>query len=359
MLLIAPPLSVIGGQSIQADRLISNFADDQVIHLTFLPSIVFFRYRYFRTVLNTLVYIAALLKSIPQHDVIHVFTAGYLSFLLTCSPALILSRLLRRPVILHYHDGRAVDHLSRWHGSVWLCKLATVIITPSEFLVDVFAKFGLRASSIANTLEVARYAFRLRKTPRPVFLHNRAFEEEYNVECSLRAFAGVQKRYPESRLLLANDGTLRDEVKRAVHSLGIQHVVFAGAVSQTTLQDLYNQADIFISSANADNMPGSILEAFAAGLPVVATRAGGTEWIVHDGHNGLLVDCDDDAKMIFQAFRLLEETGLAERLTLQARKDAGRYSWNRIGWRWIELYTSLIKTPPTSHAAGAEADCDY
>ena len=363
VLLIAPPMQVVGGQSVQADRLYSCLRGNPALRITFQPTVFALRLfhvdlgrlRYIRTVLNSLIYLCSLLGRIPRNDVIHVFTAGYASFLLIAAPALVLSRLFFKKVILHYHDGRALDHLERALGAPVLCRLADAIVTPTTFLVEVFARFGLKARPIPNILDARAYPFRLRRHPRPVFFHNRGLESEYNVECTLRAFANIQQRYPEARLVVAHDGSLRQRLEAAARSLQLRNVTFTGAVSQDRIRDLYDSADIYLSSANYDNMPGSVLEAFAAGLPVIATRAGGTAWIVRDQHNGLLVNCGDHQAMAAAAFRLLEEPGLAERLASAARRDLTRYSWANIGWKWVDLYSNLAPVRNRQLTPAAEA----
>ena len=363
-------MQVVGGQSVQADRLYSCLRGNPCLRVTFQPTVFCLqiarldlgRLRYLRTFVNSLLYLFALLRRIPGNDVIHIFTAGYASFLLIAAPALILSRIFKKNSILHYHDGRAQDHFERWPGTAALCRMADVIVTPTTFLVEVFANFGLRARPIANILEAGAYPFRLRRKPRPVFFHNRGLEEEYNVECSLRAFAQIQERYPRASLVIAHDGSLRHELEATVRTLRLRNVTFTGAVSQRRIRELYNASDIYLSSANYDNMPGSVLEAFAAGVPVIATRAGGTAWIVRDRENGLLADCGDHQAMVQAAFRLLEEEGLAERLALNAWRDLTNYSWASVGWKWVDLYSTLAtsqrrRTVPVTVSDASEYEC--
>jgi glycosyltransferase involved in cell wall biosynthesis len=94
-------------------------------------------------------------------------------------------------------------------------------------------------------------------------------------------------------------------------------------------------------SPNADNMPLSLLECFAAGLPVVASSAGGIPDMVEDQINGLLFAPDDHHAMAACALRLLEEPGLAARLASNARSGCAKYSWSVIGPQWTALYRRL------------------
>src|ERR671936_20524 len=123
---------------------------------------------------------------------------------------------------------------SSWRRSaVPAMRLADEIVVPSGYLVDVFRRFGLRARPIFNFVEVEAIPYRERGAPpRPVFFSNRNFEPLYNVAC-------------------------------------------VGRVPPERMCRLYDEADIYLNSPDIDNMPNSIIEAFAAGLPVVTTNTGG------------------------------------------------------------------------------------
>src|ERR1700733_13150152 len=189
VLLIAPSLSIIGGHSIQANRLMRCLANDPSVQVQLLlvnpplPSTL--SMKYVRTLITLVLYLERLAAGIGRADVLHIFTPGYFAFYLAPAPALLLARLFRKRSILHYHDGRAEDHLTRWPVARRWMRLATTIVVPSDYLVDVFARFGLRATRIHNVTETQPHSLRDRKRPRPVFLHNRGLAAEYNPACTL------------------------------------------------------------------------------------------------------------------------------------------------------------------------------
>ena len=170
-------------------------------------------------------------------------------------------------------------------------------------------------------------------------------EPLYNVACSIRAFALVQKRYPGARLILSHDGPLRQELERLAAVLGLNHVEFIGRVSQEKSPELYASVDIYFTSPNIDNMPLSLLECFAAGVPVVATRVGGIPYILDHERTGLLVERNDHEAMAAAAIRLIEEEGLATRLTEAARVECQKYLWPALRGQWVSLYRELAKQP--------------
>lgn len=298
--------------------------------------------KYVRTVVTTAAYVVSLFRQVPRYDVIHAFSASYWSFILAPAPAILASRLYRRSSVLNYRSGEADDHLTRWPLSTKpILRQTTRIVVPSGYLVDVFGRFGWPAQAIPNCPDFSRLRFRLRNPLRPVFLSNRNFEVHYNVACILRAFARLKDRYPEARLLVAGDGPEGPALHRLTAGLGLSGVEFLGRVEPHRMPDLIDKADIYLNMPNLDNMPTSILEAFAAGLPVVSSDAGGIPWIVDHGRTGLLVPRDDDDALASAASSLLENPALAGSLTAAARQQVEIYRWESVRNQWVDLYTSL------------------
>jgi glycosyltransferase involved in cell wall biosynthesis len=256
--------------------------------------------------------------------------------------------------VLNYRSGEAEDHLRRSRAAVpAMRRLADAIVVPSGYLVDVFAQFGLRARSVFNFVELERILYRRRDAlagaDAPHFFSNRNLEPMYNVACTLRAFARVQAEVPGARLTVAGDGAERARLEALAVSLGLRHVEFVGRVRPEAMPALYDAADVYLNSPDIDNMPNSVIEAYAAGLPVVTTDAGGIPYIVRDGETGLMVKRGDDAALAAAALRLLREPGLATRLADAARREClEKYSWSAVSHAWADVYASLF--------AAADAD---
>jgi glycosyltransferase involved in cell wall biosynthesis len=231
-------------------------------------------------------------------------------------------------------------------------RLADAIIAPSGYLVDVFERFNLRARSIFNIVETERFRFRERVPLKPVFFSNRNFEPLYNVACTLRAFALVQKRFPNARIVLAGDGSQRAELEALARELHLSNVEFLGRVEPARMHELYDAADIYLNSPDIDNMPGSIIEAFASGLPVVTTNAGGIPYIVTNEVTGLMVERNDHEAMAESALRLLETPSLAEKIARAAFDECRKYSWDSVRGQWLELYRELASAQAGREAKG-------
>jgi glycosyltransferase involved in cell wall biosynthesis len=346
LLLIAPSAEIVGGQSVQAGRLMEELTKEPGIALTFLaidvPRLRWIRrLKYIRTLANFVAFNTLMMAHVVRADVVHIFTAAYSSYFLWTVPTILFSRLTGRKVLVNYHDGQAEDHLRRSPMAVRTLRMANAVVVPSGFLVDVFKKFGIRAEAIFNIIETERFRYRRRTPLRPVFMTNRGLEPLYNVGCVIRAFAVIQQRYPEASLTIAHDGPCRGELEQLARELKLLRVEFVGKVPQNAIGKLYDDADIYLTSPNIDNMPLSLLECFASGLPLVATRAGGIPYIVTDGKTGLLVECGDYEAMAARAMELLEDPQLADRLATNGRLECGKYAGESTRGQWVELYGRL------------------
>jgi L-malate glycosyltransferase len=350
LLIVAPSFDILGGQAVQADRLLKRLQQEPGLKADLLPvnprlAGVLRKLqaiKYVRTIVTSIGYVASLLSQVRKYDVIHIFSASYFSFLLAPTPAILISKLYGKGILLNYHSGEAEDHLQRWRRTaIPTIRLADELIVPSEYLVRVFAEFGLPAKGIYNLIETDRFSFRERPTLRPVFLSNRNFEKHYRVDRVLRAFAIIQKRIPDAQLTVAGDGPERPALEQLARELNLQNTEFTGRVGHEKVVELYNSADIFLNGSEIDNQPLSILEAFACGLPVVTSDAGGIPYMVEDERTALVVSRGDYEHLAAAALRLLEEPALAQSLVQQGREECRKYRWESVRDDWVKLYNRL------------------
>jgi L-malate glycosyltransferase len=356
--LIAPSLRGFGGQAVQADRLLRAWRDDGDVEAWLVPinpmppgpAAYLTRIKYARTIVTQLVYWPLLLRELRRADVVHVFSASYLSFLLSPLPAFLVARLLGKRVVINYRSGEAPDHLRR--SSIARAALARTDanVVPSSFLRDVFARFGLPAEVIPNVVDMARFRFVPRRPRRPRLLSTRNFEPLYNVGCTLRAFRTVQAHYPDASLTLVGAGSEESRLRALAAELELRNLTFAGRVPPTEIWRSYADAHIYVQTPNIDNMPSSVLEAFASGLPVVSTDAGGVPAILTDGVHGLLAPVGDHDAVARQVLRLLGDQALVDRVTEAALASCAAYRWEVVRGQWLSVYRRLTERRPVPTA---------
>jgi glycosyltransferase involved in cell wall biosynthesis len=132
------------------------------------------------------------------------------------------------------------------------------------------------------------------------------------------AFQAVE-RLPDVTLLVAGEGPERASLERAAHDLGLDgRVRFLGPQTRRAVLELFRAADAAILSSAWENFPHAVVEALAAGTPVIATAAGGVAEVVRDGENGLLVAGGDPEALAGAVARYLEDDDLRRRLRAAA-----------------------------------------
>ncbi len=310
------------------------------------------RVKYLRTLVTQLWYWPLLFRELRRADVVHAFSASYSSFLLAPLPAVIVSRLLGKPVVLNYHSGEAPDHLRRSAVARRVMRRwVDLNVVPSPFLKDVLASFGIEAQVVPNTIDLRQFAYRTRDPLRPQLICTRNFEPLYNVSCVLRAFARVQARHPEASLMLVGGGSQESALRAQAAELGLMRVTFAGRVPPSEIQRHYADADIYLQAPSIDNMPLSVLEAFASGLPVVSTRVGGVPSILRDGIDGLLAPDNDDEAIAAQVLKLIEEPAYARQLAASALNTLPAYEWPSVREGWLRAYQQAAGHQPERLAA--------
>jgi glycosyltransferase involved in cell wall biosynthesis len=342
---VAPTLDILGGQGVQAAALTRALRSDGTV-VDFIPinprfprALGWLRHvPYARTLLNEAIYLARLLR-VRHADVVHVFSASYWSFVLAPLPAILAARALGKRVVLNYRSGEADDHLRRWGALVhpWL-RLADEIVVPSEYLRTVFRHHGYATRVIPNLVDLGRFRYRERDAVRPRLVSTRNLEPYYAVDNTLEAFALVRARYPDATLTIAGWGSEARRLRRLANSLGAANIRFVGALQPAAMPALLDASDVFVNSSIVDNQPVSVLEAFAAGLPVVSTGTGDIATLVRDGETGTLVPAGDPAAMAKGVIALVENGARARAMGRQARAEMQRHTWSHLSTLWANAY---------------------
>lgn len=160
----------------------------------------------------------------------------------------------------------------------------------------------------------------------------------------LEAFATLKKTAPRTRLIVVGpDGGLRTACLRFIQQNHVEDVVFTDYVSMEDLPRYYRSADVFCAPNTGHESLGLIiLEAMAAGLPIVATRIQGFQDVLADGVHGLLVPPRDSASMTDSLRRLLGDSAMREEMGRAGARHAQNYSWPEMSGRVLNYYEETI-----------------
>ncbi|MFP5287330.1 MAG: glycosyltransferase family 4 protein [Thermoanaerobaculia bacterium] len=236
---------------------------------------------------------------------------------------------LRMPMVLWLHGGGLVEFFSQHPDRVRrVLARGRATVAPSKFLAE---PFGARV--IPNVVDLDQYPYRHRAQVAPRLLWMRTFHEVYRPDLALE----VLERLPGATLTMAGqDKGLLAETRRRAEERGLD-VRFPGLLDARGKRREFAAHDVFLNTNRVDNAPVSVLEAAAFGLPVVSTDVGGIPHLLRDGEEALLVPEGDAEAMASAVRRLLDEPGLAGRLSAAGREVAERSSWPRVKPLWEEL----------------------
>ncbi|SCX92876.1 Glycosyltransferase involved in cell wall bisynthesis [Nonlabens sp. Hel1_33_55] len=218
-------------------------------------------------------------------------------------------------------------------------KNAHEVVCPNEYLYSAFAKAGYsNLHIIPNSIEIDNYPFKTRTELEPKLLWVRSFAEIYNPMMAVKVLEKIRVDYPQATLTMVGpdkDGTMKE--CRQYSDNQVLDVKFTGLLSKGAWVELSREADIFLNTSNFDNMPVSIIEAMALGLPVVSTNVGGMSHLIQDKLNGILVDEGNTDQMVTSIKLLVENHELAQSISLNGRKLVSKFSWSVIKKDWHKL----------------------
>jgi len=251
-----------------------------------------------------------------------------------------LCRIFKIPYIPILHGGNLFERLEKSPKlSRKLFKGAKINVAPSQYLLQEFQKKGYtNLVYIPNTIEIKKYPFLLRKSVSLKLLWVRSFAKIYNPLLAVHVLKNLIDEGYKAQLCMVGpdkDGSLK-MCKDLAREYNLP-VTFTGKLEKEEWVALSAEYDIFINTTNFDNMPVSIIEAMALGIPIISTNVGGIPYLIEDKKNGLLVPPNDIEAIQKQIIRLLKSDSLAKKLSVEGRKKAESFDWDKVKHNWFPL----------------------
>jgi glycosyltransferase involved in cell wall biosynthesis len=207
---------------------------------------------------------------------------------------------------------------------------------------------GIPAAAFSRPANAGLRGCLARESDRPIVLTVARLDAQKGLGYLLEAAAQV----PEAQFVIAGDGPERASLEAQASALGLaKRVDFLGYRSDTA--DLLAACDLFVLPSLYEGLPLSVLEAMAAGKPVIATAIGGTDEAITPGQTGLLVPPADPAALGGAIRELLAQPALAQRLALAGRaRVQDQFSAGRMVAEVTQVYRDLLSRHAPGHAAG-------
>ena len=253
-------------------------------------------------------------------------------------PAHLAARLTRSRLVVTHHTPELPRRDSRagrlWSRAGWAMRPFVIYTSETDRERD-----GRRPSRVIPLgIDLARYASGTPALEGTIVGNVARLAEQKGHRTLLDAAALVRARRPDVRFAIAGDGELRDELEQQAKDLG-DHVVMLG--NRSDVPDLLASFAVFAFPSRFEGLCLAVIEAQAAGVPVVATAVGGIRETVVDGETGFLVPVGDAEALADRILHVLEHPDEARRVADEARRRVQRFSEERMVAETLALYERL------------------
>jgi glycosyltransferase involved in cell wall biosynthesis len=297
------------------------------------------------------------LVSKEKFDVIHAesFSAGLI--------ALTLKKIIKVPAVctVHgiYQDAWSDLLDSNWKASLYkkierfvLFRDYDRIITVDKHFINVAKEQGFpldKVRLISNGVDLDDFD----KHPRDdedgenTFLAVGRLVPQKGLEYLLRASRILKDENIEHRILIVGEGPLKSDLEKLAAKLGVEEEVrLAGRLKRDELLSAYSRARYFVLPSLWEGLPITLLEAWAARLPVIATKVGGIPDVCVHEENSILVEPKDPEALASSMSRLIGEGALSERLGREGRRIVEEsYTWQKVAESTFKLYKEIVRGP--------------
>jgi L-malate glycosyltransferase len=237
-------------------------------------------------------------------------------------------------------------------------RFATKVVANSPAARQILESEGVSPASIAvipNGLDLAAYLDRPPRTEIRTVLTVANLRREKDHETLIDAASVLVRTQPELTFQFAGDGPERQRLEERARAREVaSHIEFLG--HREDVPDLLAAADAFVLPSRSEAFPNGVIEAMAAGLPIVASAVGGMVNLIESGRTGLLVPPGDPEALLLALTSLIEKPAWAADLGRAARQEVQHhYSFDRMLASFEELYTSGLDRRMSTETHHAEA----
>lgn len=269
--------------------------------------------------------------------------------------------LFRGPRVLTLHNASFPD--APWRRRMapyyrWVFRRGAAVIAVSEATAASMQRYAdFQPIIVPNGIDTAywrgaRPSARFQRPGTQNLVYLGRLEARNGPEIAIAAFARIAAQAPNTRLLMAGDGPMRAELEAAVPSELRARVEFLGAVYEER-PELLASSSVFLLPARAVGFSIMVLEAFAAGLPVVSLPALGFDR-AGDHWSNVVLAREDSAEGFAAAVLDTLRTDQTERIA-RGRRIAGDYDWDRVGARILDVYRGVVAPPLDGEAVPSQA----
>ena len=275
-------------------------------------------------------------------DIVHVQNSGM------GIPAYFSKKLLQIPYIIY---GRGSDFRFPWISKMGIMQLSirnadAIIALTQDMKVKMESFYKGEIKVIPNGIELERFIKKEKLTNKikqnKTIIYVGSLISLKGVNYLIKAIDIVNKKYKNIRLLIIGEGEDRIILENMVKDLQLDNVVkFTGLIPNTELPNYLQMGDIFVLPSLSEGFPNVLLEAMAAGLPIISTNVCGLSEIIKDGENGYLVDPRNHEILAEKILFLVQNPKIQERISNNNLKEIMKYSWSSVTEQIEQIYYSI------------------
>lgn len=260
---------------------------------------------------------------------------------------LILKPFIKSPVIISDRNDPKIEYASLKSRTImkFLYKRADGFVFQTDEARDYFCKkIQDKSIVIANPVDDRFLKTKYVGYKSTEFINVGRLNEQKNQILLIESFKDVIKKYPNYKLLIYGEGSLKNELSMYIKDNKLNNnVKLCGNVDD--IENILKDKKGFILSSKYEGMPNALMEAMAVGVPCISTNCpcGGPRELIKNNINGLLVKSNDKNELVSAMYKIIENDKMCKKIAMSAKKNMNNYSCDKIVSKWFEFMKEVYK----------------
>lgn len=260
---------------------------------------------------------------------------------------LILKPFIKFPVIISDRNDPKIEYASLKSRTImkFLYKRADGFVFQTDEARDYFCKkIQDKSIVIANPVDDRFLKTKYVGYKSTEFINVGRLNEQKNQILLIESFKDVIKKYPNYKLLIYGEGSLKNELSMYIKDNKLNNnVKLCGNVDD--IENILKDKKGFILSSKYEGMPNALMEAMAVGVPCISTDCpcGGPRELIKNNINGLLVKSNDKNELVSAMYKIIENDKMCKKIAMSAKKNMNNYSCDKIVSKWFEFMKEVYK----------------
>jgi alpha-1,3-mannosyltransferase len=283
-----------------------------------------------------------------KYDVVHVHGLGFFSDYLGLAKP-----FHRKWLVLSTHGGifhtKKLSMLKKPYFHLWsrfVMKAFDAVVAVSHSDKALFSKIRRNVALIPNSIDYGKLSSVRRRPEKGLFIFVGRMSRNKRIDNLIRTIAEINGLGRDATLVVIGEDWegQRTWLEGLAKSLGIgKNVIFAGRISRPSILQYFERAQFFVSASEYEGFGISVLEAMAAGLPVVVNSIDAFRTFIENGKNGLMTDFSDHRKAAKRIAEIMGSRDLG-RISDNAKRTAKKYDYKEAANRFERLYQDISRT---------------